>query len=235
MALLETWHLRTRSRECAATATPFTEGQTILTALIPDPASSAYLRQDFCLDAWENRPPDAPKPFSSWRTTYHPAIIQEKNQTVTKQTAEDLLRTLVEEDQEHTENTRYILAIMLERQKILRETDTQPTSNAILRIYEHRKTAEIFIIKDPNIPLEQIETIQNEVIELLSPKPTTMNLTNALDLDPHLLLGLLNTELRNNSTNLEDLAKTHNLDQTALLQKMQSANYTYHPQQNQFR
>ena len=88
-----------------------------------------------------------------------------------KQGAEDLLRTLVEEDQEHTENTRYILALMLERQKLLRETDSQPTSGGILRIYEHRKTGEVYIVKDPNIPLDQVEKIQEEVILLLSPRP----------------------------------------------------------------
>lgn len=239
MAFPETWHVRTRGRECAATAAPFTEGQTIVTALIPDPESSGYLRQDFSLQAWDNRTDDSPKPFSSWRTTYSPAITHEKTEAVTKQSAEELLRSLVEEDQEHTENTRYILAIMLERQKLLRETDSQPTSNAILRIYEHRKTGEIFIIKDPNIPLEQVEDIQNEVIQLLSPKPPEpqqpMNLSSALELDPNLLLGLLNTELRNHCPNLEDLAKTHNLDPTAILEKMQTAGYTYHPDQNQFR
>ncbi len=60
---------------------------------------------------------------------------------------------------------------MLERQKLLRETDTQPTTGGTLRIYEHRKTGEVYIVKDPNIPLAQVEEIQNEVIELLSPKP----------------------------------------------------------------
>jgi len=38
---------------------------------------------------------------------------------------------------------------MLERKKLLRETDNQPTNNGILRIYEHRKTGEVFIIRDP--------------------------------------------------------------------------------------
>ena len=81
------------------------------------------------------------------------------------------MRNLVEEDQEHTENTRYILAVMLERQKLLRETDTQPTAGGILRIYEHRKTGEIYIVKDPNIPLDEVEKIQEEVFALLSPQP----------------------------------------------------------------
>ena len=171
MALPETWHLRSRSRQCSATEVPFTEGQPIVTAIFPDPESSGYLRKDFSEEAWKQRSDEDEAAFSSWRTVYSPVEVIETPQASMKQGAEDLLRTLVEEDQEHTENTRYILALMLERQKLLRETDSQPTSGGILRIYEHRKTGEVFIVKDPNIPLDQVEKIQEEVILLLSPQP----------------------------------------------------------------
>jgi hypothetical protein len=171
MALHETWHLRSRSRQCSATGTPFTEGQPIVTALFPDPDSSGYLRKDFLEDAWKQRTDEDEAPFSSWRTTYSPIAATETPNAVTKQGAEELLRTLVEEDLEHTENTRYILALMLERQKLLRETDSQPAAGGTLRIYEHRKTGEVFIVKDPNIALDQVEKIQEEVILLLSPQP----------------------------------------------------------------
>lgn len=171
MALHETWHLRSRARQCSATGTPFIEGQPIITAIFPDPESSGYLRKDFLEEAWKKRGDEDELPFSSWRTTYTPIQAVEAPQTVTKQGAEEMLRTLVEEDQEHTENTRYILALMLERQKLLRETDSQPTAGGTLRIYEHRKTGEVFIVKDPNIPLDQVEKIQEEVILLLSPQP----------------------------------------------------------------
>jgi hypothetical protein len=56
---------------------------------------------------------------------------------------------------------------MLERQKLLRETDSQRTPNGILRVYEHRKTGEVYLIRDPDIPLAQVEALQNEVIVLL--------------------------------------------------------------------
>ena len=55
MALNETWHLRSRSRQCSATGTPFIEGQPIITAIFPDPESSGYLRKDFLEEAWKQR------------------------------------------------------------------------------------------------------------------------------------------------------------------------------------
>lgn len=62
-----------------------------------------------------------------------------------------------------------------------------------------------------------------------------MDLSNFRNMDPNLLVGLLNTDLRNNCDSLEDLVKTHNLDPEVLVEKMAAAGYVYQPGQNQFR
>ena len=170
MALAESWHLRSRSRECSATQRPFVTGEPIVTALFPDPESSGYLRRDYCLEAWSAIPAAAELPFSSWRTNYA-TPGGEKPPAVQREQPEDILRRMVEDDQDHTENTRYILAVMLERKRILRETDTQRTVTGILRIYENRKTGEVYIVKDPDIPLSQVDALQQEVLLLLESTP----------------------------------------------------------------
>jgi hypothetical protein len=62
-----------------------------------------------------------------------------------------------------------------------------------------------------------------------------MDLSKFLQMDPNLLVGLLNTELRNHCDSLDDLVKTHNLDPELLIVKMMAAEYLYQPEQNQFR
>ena len=62
-----------------------------------------------------------------------------------------------------------------------------------------------------------------------------VDLSKYLRMDPHLLLGLLNTELRNNCDSLDDLVKTHGLDAKKLTDKMVKAGYEYQAAQNQFR
>lgn len=62
-----------------------------------------------------------------------------------------------------------------------------------------------------------------------------MNLTDFATMDPHLLVGLINTELRNHCDSLDDLVKTHNLDPELLLAKLAAADYIYREEQNQFR
>ena len=56
-----------------------------------------------------------------------------------------------------------------------------------------------------------------------------------MKIDPYLLVGLLNTELRNHCDSLEDLVKTHDLQYEAVIAKMTSIDYIYRPEQNQFR
>jgi hypothetical protein len=62
-----------------------------------------------------------------------------------------------------------------------------------------------------------------------------VDLSTYLRMDPHLLLGLLNTELRNHCNSLDDLVKTHGLDARKLKDRMAKAGYEYQPAQNQFR
>jgi len=186
MALAESWHVRSRSHHCAATQRPFVADETIVTALYPDPESSGYLRRDFSLEAWETLPAEAEKPFSFWKTTFTAAVASDDPNSVEKLSAEEILHRLVVEDEDHTENTRYILAVMLERRKLLRETDNQRTPNGILRVYEHRKTGEVYLIRDPDIPLAQVEAFQGEVIILLEnngrmPVPNLPEMSNQSD------------------------------------------------------
>ena len=64
MALAESWHIRSRSRDCAATGVAFVDGQPIVTALFPDPESSGYLRKDFTVETWADTPVTAQLDFA---------------------------------------------------------------------------------------------------------------------------------------------------------------------------
>lgn len=176
MALAESWHVRSRSHECAATQRRFEEDEPIVTALFPDPESSGYLRRDYSIEAWEARSEEEEDPFSFWRSRYQAPESTTREDPMKQLSPEELLERLIEEDQEHTENTRYILAVMLERKKLLRETDSQAMPNGIMRVYEHRKSGEVYLVRDPNIPLDEVEQVQQEVFLLLEnngrlPKP----------------------------------------------------------------
>lgn len=62
-----------------------------------------------------------------------------------------------------------------------------------------------------------------------------MDLTAFEKMDPHLLVGLVNTELRNNSDSLEDLCRTHDINQEKLLERLGQVGYEFIEAQKQFR
>lgn len=167
MALPETYHFSRKLNKCAITEEPFQNGQVIYTALFMDSKDGGYLRKEYSETGWEQRPKEDLTPFSSWMTKWKKPEKAEEDKPLEKQSAETLLDLLSEEDLPETEKTRYILALMLERSRLLIETDSQPLSDGILRIYKHKKTGVNYIVKDPNLPLDQIADLQMEVAEML--------------------------------------------------------------------
>ena len=166
--MVEKYSIKSRAHCCHVTGEAFEEEQPFIAAIFPDPESSGYLRLDYSIESWDARE-DETIPFSFWRSHYKPPVKEEDAQ-VTPHDPETLFAKLVEDDEAHTENARFILAAMLERKKVIRETDTQQLPTGLLRIYENRKTGDVFIVKDPQIALADVESIQEEVQQLLDPE-----------------------------------------------------------------
>lgn len=171
MAITQNWNIKSRSHHCSATGDAFTDGQAIVAAIFPDEEDpDRFERKDFSVSAWEDRPDSEPIPFSSWHTNYSAPVVEEKPEVVEKESAEGLLRRLIEEDESHTENTRFILAIMLERKKQLKQIEVNNTGVSRLLIYEHEKSGEVYIVKDPELKLDEVDVVQQEVSDLLGGK-----------------------------------------------------------------
>ena len=138
-----------------------------MTAIYFDTVSGEFIRRDVSLDAWPEEIVER-TPIASWRTEYEkPQAAPARPEIASKESAEGLLRRLSEEDQEHTEHARYILTLMLERKKLLVPKERKHTESGIMLLYEHRKTGEVFIIRDPELRLDEIEAVQEEVALLL--------------------------------------------------------------------
>jgi len=139
-----------------------------MTVLVEDPKSGELLRRDYSLAAWPEVEPGLGLAFSVWRSEYEGVKTESRPEIAEKESAEVLLRRLIEEDSILTENTRYILAVMLERKKQLKQTGTRETEDDTFLVYEHPKSGEVYIIRDPELKLAQIEEVQKEVSRLLS-------------------------------------------------------------------
>ena len=78
-----------------------------------------------------------------------------------------LLQHMIEENEPYTENARYILALMLERKRILTPTAVKETEQGRMLFYENRKTGDAFVIRDPQLRLDEVAGVQEEVATLL--------------------------------------------------------------------
>ena len=56
---------------------------------------------------------------------------------------------------------------MLERKRLLKQVRIENASGSRLLIYEHRETGDVFIVRDPQLRLSELERVQDEVATLL--------------------------------------------------------------------
>lgn len=160
------WNIRPRGQACAVCGKPFENGQHCVSALRK--TEGGLERLDCCGACWTNTPRDW-EPFSFWEGEYEaPAPPARKKAAVGKDAAEGLLRRLIALDDPSMRNAVYVLAVMLERARILVERDAKPhESGGILRIYEHKKSGETFLVLDPRLRLDSLGDVQRQVVDLL--------------------------------------------------------------------
>lgn len=167
--MAQEWNIKTRSTACSSCQASFADGQPYHTRLVFQ--EHDYLRGDFCETCWAAAQAAQPG-YSSWKG-YFKMPPSEPDRRVKKETAETLLRELIESADAGKTSVIYILAVMLERQRVLveREVRTHDDGSRIV-IYEHKKTAETFAITDPKLKLSELDSVQKDIMDLLTTRDT---------------------------------------------------------------
>jgi hypothetical protein len=157
------WPIKHRADSCARTGRPFQPGEQFYTLLFRE--GEGYRREDLSEEAWRQRNENI-RPFSFWKTRYEPPPAGPP-EPLAKENAEDILRRLLAENDPANANASYVLAVMLERKRVLKPIKTEQNNDRPVLIYEHGKTGDVFIVPDVRLRLDEIEHVQNEVSELL--------------------------------------------------------------------
>ncbi|HEU0209059.1 MAG TPA: hypothetical protein VFQ78_08755 [Candidatus Udaeobacter sp.] len=157
------WAITHRADLCAVTQRPFVPGEYFYTLLYHD--TEGYRREDLSEEAWLNRNENI-RPFSFWKSRYEP-LPPKPAEPVPKESGEQLFRRLMASDSPPA-NACYVLAAMLERKRVLKQvkTESRDAGNRVF-IYEQGSTGDVFIVPDPQLHLDELEHVQNEVAELL--------------------------------------------------------------------
>ena len=165
--MTQEWNIQARALQCAVSGRPFEKGERVYSALYW--REGQYARVDLNAEAWNARNENI-EPLSMWQTDFVPPPPPEE-EALKKDDAESLLRRLVATNEPGMKNARYILALMLERKKVLRQIERQRQEGVSVLVYEHVPSGEIWLIEDPGLKLGELESVQEEVAHLLSQGP----------------------------------------------------------------
>ena len=159
------WNIRSCADQCVRCEKKFTDREALTSRLCF--TEEGYEREDYCAACWGERENQAAGDISAWAAVWR-APEQKAPEALRKETAESLLREMMETEDPSRRNVIFILAVMLERRRILVEKEVQVQPDGMkIRVYEHKQTGESFVVSDPQLRLREIEVVQREVMELL--------------------------------------------------------------------
>ena len=164
--LMNEWNIQSRAHACEACQQAFADKQVYHTLLFDSPPD--LRRTDVCEPCWQKQFADAAilkGLISRWQGVYEapPPVVD----AIQKETAETLLRKLIEQNDPRHAPAGYILAVMLERKRILKVKEQFVRDGQRTFIYEQAKSGDVFTINDPNLRLDQLEEVQRDVAALL--------------------------------------------------------------------
>ena len=164
------WEIQKRNSCCVGCEQIFIDGQSYHCLL--KTGDEGLVRKDFCDSCWEkdlSSEKSSTSTISYWRGLIKPKIVEEKQEVLRKNTAEGLLRKYMHACEPAEKNLCYILGLMLERKKILihKNIIRKDDSPNQFVIYEHAKTEEVFVIEDPGLSLDRLESVQEQVKNML--------------------------------------------------------------------
>lgn len=163
--MAQDWNIKSRSTACSACQENFVDGQPYHTRLIFH--EHDYTRGDYCEKCWGVEASAQPR-YSSWKGFFKMPPT-EPDHRIKKETAESLLRELIEAGDPAQTSVIYILAVMLERQRMLVEREIKNLENGTrMVVYEHKKTGETFAITDPQLKLTALDAVQKDIMALLT-------------------------------------------------------------------
>jgi len=162
------WNIQSRSHTCQVTEKHFEEDEPYHTLLFR--GKEGYNRLDICEDVWQEQYSDGAtdrKGFiSHWRGVYKAPSAKEPD-PIERENAESLLRKIVELNDPKYCDCSYILAVMLERKRILKVQSEFEEEGRRVFVYERAKTGEVFTIADQQLDLDDMEKTQHDVALLL--------------------------------------------------------------------
>ncbi len=161
------WNIQSRARSCETCGKSFADKEMYHTLLFDE--KQDFRRSDVCANCWQTQYAEGGRErkgfISYWHGIYEAPVTAPE--AIQKDTAESLLRKLIQLDDPRHLPAGYILAVMLERKRLLKVKEQLVRDGRRVFVYEQPSSGDIFTIVDPDLHLDQLEAVQRDVAQLL--------------------------------------------------------------------
>lgn len=169
------WDVQKGKAQCESCKAAFLDSQPFHCLLRMD--GEVLARLDYCQGCWAEETAGAiagSKEYATWVSRYKIILPAPKEEALKRDHAEIVFRKLLAGGDPSKKNVIFVLAVMLERKKILKQQKVvrnvsengEGTGKKTL-VYAHAETSESIIIEDPQIRLTEWGQIEKEVKGLL--------------------------------------------------------------------
>jgi hypothetical protein len=167
VAVITEWNIQSRAHGCEACGKTFADRETYHTLLFDEKAD--FRRSDICAACWQRQYSDGARERKGFISYWHGIYEAPPPPTdpIKRETAETLLRKLIERNDPQFIPAGFILAVMLERKRILKVKEQIVRDGHRVFVYEQPATGDVFTITDPQLRLDQLEEVQRAVATLL--------------------------------------------------------------------
>ena len=161
------WNIQSRAHACEACGKSFADKEVYHTLLFD--VKTDFQRSDICSDCWQKQFSEGARErkgfISYWQGVYE--APRPRHDPIRKETAETLLRKLIDLNDPQYIPAAFILAVKLERERSLKVKEQVMREGKRIFIYEQPATGDLFTIVDPALQLNQLDAVQRDVAALL--------------------------------------------------------------------
>ena len=166
------WKFSKPAPACCQCVTPFATGEHYYSALVQQPEPEGLTRKDYCTRCFdEKRPADV---FYFWKTSLNtPEEVQARRRPpVDIDYVFEFFRRLDGDPTPQRIAFRYILALMLTRQKMLVfETKKKDNAGQNVQVYREKRGGQTHSVIEPILSEEEIASVSTELGVLLGMTP----------------------------------------------------------------
>lgn len=153
------WNIKARSEICQLTGKPFQDEEWFYTVL--NDTIEGVQRQDLSAEAWEGFSHSVDE-LSFWKAQFKAAPAA-ASEAVGKEDAESELRRLLAEPKAADAKVCFLLALLLERKRILKARERYSKDGQKVVVYEHMGTQEMFLVPEVEFKLSELDGLREEL------------------------------------------------------------------------